>query len=55
LPAFPGRRSRMEIQSAGKGMDAEVVLPLAGAAVLIVMVVVGVVVVVLRPSDLPKR
>lgn len=42
-------------QSAGGRMESETVLPLAGAAVLIVMVVVGVVVVVLRPSDLPKR
>ena len=39
----------------GKLMETDTVLPLAGAAVLIVMVVVGVVVVVLRPSDLPKR
>ena len=45
----------MDVPSKGKTMDTEVVLPLAGAAVLIVMVVVGVVVVVLRPSDLPKR
>ncbi|WP_254964913.1 MULTISPECIES: hypothetical protein [unclassified Cyanobium] len=45
----------MKAQSAGKRMETETVLPLAGAAVLIVMVVVGVVVVVLRPSDLPKR
>ncbi len=37
------------------GMDVETVLPLAGAAALVLMVVVGVVVVVLRPSDLPKR
>jgi hypothetical protein len=36
-------------------METETVLPLVGAALLIVMVVVGVVVVVLRPSDLPKR
>ena len=42
-------------QSAGRRMETETVLPLAGAAVLFVMVVVGVVVVVLRPSDLPKR
>lgn len=42
-------------QSALRRMDTETVLPLAGAALLIVMVVVGVVVVVLRPSDLPKR
>jgi hypothetical protein len=45
----------MRVQSAGKLMETETVLPLAGAAVLILMVVVGVVVVVLRPSDLPKR
>jgi hypothetical protein len=36
-------------------METETLLPLAGAAVLALRVVVGVVVVVLRPSDLPKR
>jgi len=45
----------MEFPSLARSMEMETVLPLAGAAVLIVMVVVGVVVVVLRPSDLPKR
>ncbi len=45
----------MTAQSSGTPMETETVLPLAGAAVLIVMVVVGVVVVVLRPSDLPKH
>ena len=44
----------MKAQSLRTPMETETVLPLAGAAVLIVMVVVGVVVVVLRPSDLPK-
>ena len=42
-------------QSGLRRMETETVLPLVGAALLIVMVVVGVVVVVLRPSDLPKR
>lgn len=45
----------MGFPSVPRRMDMETVLPLAGAAVLIVLVVVGVVVVVLRPSDLPKR
>jgi hypothetical protein len=45
----------MKAQSSGTPMETETLLPLAGAAVLTLMVVVGVVVVVLRPSDLPKR
>lgn len=45
----------MKAQSSGTPMETETLLPLVGAAVLTLMVVVGVVVVVLRPSDLPKR
>lgn len=36
-------------------MDSEVVLPLAAGAVLILVILVGSVVVVLRPSDTPDR
>ncbi len=39
----------MKAQSSGTPMETETLLPLAGAAVLTLMVVV------LRPSDLPKR
>jgi hypothetical protein len=36
-------------------METDVVLPLAGGLVLIVLIVVGSVVVLLRPSDTPDR
>jgi hypothetical protein len=36
-------------------MDPEVVLPIAAGAVLILVILVGSVVVVLRPSDTPDR
>ncbi len=36
-------------------LDTEVVLPIAAGAVLITLIVVGSVVLVLRPSDTPER
>ena len=36
-------------------LDTDVVLPIAAGAVLIVLIVVGSVVLVLRPSDTPDR
>ncbi|QNI71109.1 putative conserved membrane protein [Cyanobium sp. NS01] len=36
-------------------MDPDVVLPIGAGLVLIVLIVVGAVVIVLRPSDLPDR
>jgi hypothetical protein len=36
-------------------MDSDVVLPIAAGLVLILLIVVGSVVVVMRPSDTPER
>jgi hypothetical protein len=47
---FPGRLKPHNGWGLG-GMDAEVILPVAAGLVLILLIVVGSVVVVLRPSD----